>query len=84
MRSKLTLIAIFPFFFAGCAGQDIGEGIYGGIYDGVRAREMSQNTPIERAARPDMAYDQYSAERKKLLEKDSYKCQEGNHQPCLH
>jgi hypothetical protein len=63
-------VAVFFMLLAGCAGKDIRQGFYQGIYEGVRVENIGHNTPLERANRPDMGYDQYSRERKEHIEED--------------
>ncbi len=70
--TRSILIAVFPMLLAGCAGQDIGKGVCQGIYEGFRVENMGHNTPLERANRPDMGYEQYSAERKAHVDEDKH------------
>ncbi len=69
---RSMFIAVFPMLFAGCAGQDISQGICQGIYGGAQIQNMGHNTPLERANRPDLGYEQYSAERKAHIEEDKH------------
>jgi hypothetical protein len=71
--NRSVFIAFVPLLLAGCAAQDIREGVFGGLYDGVRIQDMSHNTPSERANMPEMGYEQYSLERKKLIDDDTRK-----------
>jgi len=50
--------------FTGCAGKDIREGLYQGVYEGARIEKQKEMTPRERAAKPDMDYHQYTNEQK--------------------
>ncbi len=67
---RSVFIAVFPVLLAGCAGQDISQGIFQGIYQGAQVENMGHNTPLERANKPDLGYEQYSAERKAHIEED--------------
>lgn len=50
---------------AGCSGKDIREGLYQGVYEGARIEKQKELTPRERAATPEMDYQQYTIEQKK-------------------
>jgi hypothetical protein len=50
--------------FTGCAGKDIREGLYQGVYEGARIEKQKEMTPRERAAKPEMDYQQYTKEQK--------------------
>ncbi len=67
---RTIIIAVFSMLLAGCAGHDIRQGVCQGIYEGVRVENRGHNTPLERANRPDLGYEQYSAERKAYIEED--------------
>lgn len=58
------------FFLAGCAGKDIREGIYQGMYDGARIENQKELSPGDRAAKPELDYSQYKNQRKGLLEEN--------------
>lgn len=50
------------------------ETVYRNLYEGVKPRDPSAAQPISATSRePQMAYDQYKAERDKLQEKDTAK-----------
>lgn len=69
MRVTMSLLfAITPMLLAGCSGQEIREGIYGGMYEANRIEQTHRSTPAERVNRPDMDYKEYSRERKIRLE----------------
>jgi hypothetical protein len=68
---RSVFIALFFALLAGCSGRDIRQGVYGGIYEGVRIQHMGHNPPCERVSRPDVGYEQYSKERKDLIENDT-------------
>ncbi len=53
----------------GCVGK---EGIYQGMYDGLKARDRIENPrPTTQFPREEpMSYQQYKSEREKLLKKD--------------
>ena len=48
----------------GCAGKDIREGLYQGMYEGARIENRKELSPGDRAAKPEMDYNQYTNERK--------------------
>jgi len=62
------MFAITSMLLAGCSGQEIREGIYGGMYDVNHIEQTHHSTPAERVNRPDMDYNEYSRERKTRLE----------------
>ncbi len=70
--TRSIFIAVFAMLLAGCAGHDLRQGVYQGIYGGAQTQNMGHNTPLERANRPDLGYEQYSAERKAHLEEDRH------------
>jgi hypothetical protein len=57
-------IAGFLVVAAGCTGKEIREGIYMGVYEGARIDKQKEMTPRERAAEPEMNYQQYTIEQK--------------------
>lgn len=58
------------FLLAGCAGKDIREGIYQGMYDGARIENQKELSPGDRAAKPDLDYNQYTNERKSRVDEN--------------
>jgi hypothetical protein len=69
---RLLLIALFFVLNAGCSSQDIRQGIYAGFYEAGRIEDRRHNSPSERANRPDVGYEQYSNERKEIIENDTH------------
>jgi hypothetical protein len=53
---------------AGCTGKEIREGIYMGVYEGARIEKQKEMTPRERAAEPEMDYQQYTKEQKERVD----------------
>jgi hypothetical protein len=77
MRIHLTLPTLLPMvvagcfiLLAGCAGKDIREGIYQGMYEGARIENRKELSPGDRAAKPEMDYNQYTNERKGRVEEN--------------
>lgn len=72
MRTALTIaLCVNLSLLAGCASR---ERVYGGIYEGLRIRQAivhpsTEQGPHERT----MSYQEYEAERKKLLESNDKK-----------
>ncbi|MFH1147593.1 MAG: hypothetical protein V1736_07790 [Pseudomonadota bacterium] len=55
-------------FLMGCAGK---EGIYQGMYDGLRTREQIVNPqPAQLPREEPVSYQQYKSEREEVLKKD--------------
>jgi hypothetical protein len=50
---------------AGCTGKDFSEGLCQGVYEGARIEKQKELTPRERAATPEMDYQQYTIEQKR-------------------
>ncbi|HEX2769500.1 MAG TPA: hypothetical protein VHN12_09460 [Geobacteraceae bacterium] len=67
---RSMVIAGFFTLLAGCTGKDIREGIYQGMYDGARIENQKELSPGDRAAKPEMDYQQYKNERKERLEEN--------------
>lgn len=67
---RLVFIAGCFFFLSGCAGKDIREGIYQGMYEGARIENRKELAPGDRAAQPEMDYNQYKNERKGRVEEN--------------
>jgi hypothetical protein len=67
MRTVLTIVLYAHLgFLAGCANS---ENLYGNIYEGLKTRDALVHPPVEqRPAEQSMSYQDYEAERKKLLE----------------
>ena len=66
MRPAPGISVLFIAVLAGCAG---GERIYGGAYEGLKTREAVRNPTSEPGAASKLpSYQDYEAERKKLLE----------------
>jgi len=55
---------------AGCAGKDIREGIYQGMYEGASIENKKELSPGDRAAKQEMDYQQYKNERKGRLDEN--------------
>ena len=56
---------------SGCANS---ERVYGSIYEGLKTREAIVHPTVDRKpAEKSMSYQEYEAERKKLLESDDKK-----------
>jgi len=67
MRTILTiaLCAVLS-LLAGCASSEI---VYGNIYEGLKTREQIVDPSVEqKPSEKSMSYQEYEAERKKLLE----------------
>ncbi len=54
----------------GCAGKDIREGIYQGMYDGARIENQKELSPGDRVNKPDLDYNQYTNRRKERVEEN--------------
>ena len=54
----------------GCTGKDIREGLYQGMYEGARIEKQKEMTPRERAAKPEMDYQQYTKEQKERADQN--------------
>jgi hypothetical protein len=54
----------------GCAGKDVREGIYQGMYEGARIENKKELAPGDRTANPEMDYRQYQNERKGRLDEN--------------
>jgi hypothetical protein len=67
MRAAITIVlCVHLGLLAGCANS---ERYYGNIYEGLKAREAIVHPSIEqKPAEKSMSYQEYEAERKKLLE----------------
>ena len=55
-------------FLAGCAGKDVREGLFQGMYEGARIENRKELAPGDRSANPEMDYRQYQNERKGRLD----------------
>jgi hypothetical protein len=64
------IIAGCIILFAGCTGKDIREGFYQGMYEGARIENRKELAPGDRAAKPEMDYNQYTNERKGRVEEN--------------
>jgi type IV pilus biogenesis protein CpaD/CtpE len=67
MRATLTIAFWAPLaLLAGCANS---ERVYGNIYEGLKTREAIVHPSAEqKPAEKSMSYQEYQAERKRLLE----------------
>jgi hypothetical protein len=65
---RLIVIAGCFMIVTGCAGKDIREGIYQGMYDGARIENQKELSPGDRAAKPELDYNQYKYQRKGLVD----------------
>lgn len=64
-------LLIFLLGLIGCADRNA---VYRNMYEGLKKREEIVNpTAQSKPAEPTISYDQYEAERKKLLDKDRQK-----------
>lgn len=72
MRAALTIVLWVPLaLLAGCANS---ERVYGNIYEGLKTREAIVHPSAEqKPPEKSMSYQEYEAERKKLLESNSGK-----------
>ena len=62
---RLMVVAgCFIMTLTGCAGKDIRESVYQGMYEGARIENRKELSPGDRAAKPEMDYNQYTNERK--------------------
>jgi hypothetical protein len=60
---SMIIAGCFP-LIAGCTGKDFREGLCQGVYEGDRIEKQKELTPRERAAMPEMDYQQYTIEKK--------------------
>lgn len=67
MRTILTIaLCAYLSLLAGCASS---ERVYGNIYEGLKTREQIVHPSVEqKPPEKSMSYQEYDAERKKLLE----------------
>ena len=65
---RSMLIAGSFILIAGCTGKELREGVCQGMYDGTRIENRKELSPRERAANPDMDYQQYTIERKERVD----------------
>jgi len=72
MRTVATIVLCAHLgLLAGCANS---ERVYGSIYEGLKAREAIVHPSAEQnLAEKSMSYQEYEAERKKLLESNDKK-----------
>lgn len=61
---KSLIIAESLIIFTGCAAKQIREGFYQGMFEGARIENRKELSPGDRAAKPEMDYQQYTNERK--------------------
>lgn len=61
---KSMVVAGSFILLTGCAGKDIRESVYQGMYEGARIENRKELSPGDRAAKPEMDYNQYTNERK--------------------
>ena len=61
---KSMVIAGVFIVLTGCAGEDVRDGIYRGMYEGARIENKKELAPGDRVANPEMDYNQYKNERK--------------------
>lgn len=66
--TRLMAIAGYFMILTGCAGKDIREGIYQGMYEGARIENQKELSPGDRAAKPELDYNQYKNQRKELVD----------------
>ena len=66
--TRLMVIAGCFMILTGCAGKDIREGIYQGMYEGARIENQKELSPGDRAAKPELDYNQYKNQRKGLVD----------------
>ena len=66
--TRLMFVAGCLMIVTGCAGKDIREGIYQGMYDGARIENQKELSPGDRAAKPELDYNQYKNQRKGLVD----------------
>lgn len=69
MRVALSIVLCgYIILLAGCANN---ERVYGNIYEGLKAREAIIHPSLEKkpAQKSSISYEEYEAEREKLLEK---------------
>lgn len=61
LRSVLAVMSLSGVCMtSGCAEYNVSRA----VYEGIQTRDQLQATPAERAAKPDMSYQQYDSERK--------------------
>ena len=72
MRTVITFVLCSHLgLLAGCANS---ERYYGNVYEGLKAREAIVHPSVEqKPAEKSMSYQEYEAERKKLLESNDKK-----------
>ena len=67
---RSAIVAGCFILLTGCAGKDIREGLYHGMYEGARIENRKELSPGDRAAKPEMDYNQYTNERKGRVDED--------------
>ena len=61
---RSMIIAGCFILLTGCAGKDIREGIYQGMFEGARIENRKELSPGDRATKPELDYNQYKNQRK--------------------
>ena len=65
---RSAIVAGCFILLTGCAGKDIREGLYQGIYEGARIENRKELAPGDRAAKPELDYNQYKNQQKGLVD----------------
>jgi len=65
---RITVFVLSLMLVAGCSGSQIKDNMYRSVY-GFRTNNM-RRSPTEEATKPDMSYDQYTQQRKELLDRE--------------
>jgi hypothetical protein len=60
---KSAVLFIPAGVLSACTGQDLRQGVYAGMYEGIRIERQRHASPSETAVRPVPDYQQYSRER---------------------